>query len=201
MSKRFPRPRGDGPAGPGDGCGGMRVPPPTRGWPPSRGGLLAWARGSPAHAGMARSKGGLNDRSHRFPRPRGDGPLKGPAGPTGPTVPPPTRGWPPRRRIAWRQRDGSPAHAGMAPKRVKGHRRVRWFPRPRGDGPVGTVNCTAIVKVPPPTRGWPRFIQIINSLLSGSPAHAGMAPMAETSGCCRTGFPRPRGDGPQQAAP
>ena len=31
---------------------------------------------------------------------------------------------------------------------------MRWFPRPRGDGPAASSTFTALMMVPPPTRGW-----------------------------------------------
>ena len=52
------------------------------------------------------------------------------------------------------------------------------------------------LEVPPPTRGWSRRLTIRIDSVLGSPAHAGMVPWAGDSRRVRSGFPRPRGDGP-----
>ena len=131
-----------------------------------------------------------------FPRPRGDGPLQGRALGVGVWVPPPTRGWSPSRPALSNRYPGSPAHAGMVLRHMKEVLDRMWFPRPRGDGPVPVTIKTRVAGVPPPTRGWSRFVGRNAQLQLGSPAHAGMDPLLSS---LRTGsirFPRPRGDGP-----
>ena len=72
----FPRPRGDGPRD------GHRLPlrrlvsPPTRGWTSVSVGDWVHMPGFPAHAGMDPQTTPAGPPSGRFPRPRGDGPLR-----------------------------------------------------------------------------------------------------------------------------
>ena len=112
---RFPRPRGDGPRLGTIRWAGIEVPPPTRGWPPARNHCPCRYHGSPAHAGMAPNRSPYELDPDRFPRPRGDGPLMSEDITSAKEVPPPTRGWPPRRYQGIAIGPGSPAHAGMAP--------------------------------------------------------------------------------------
>ncbi len=134
-SWRFPRPRGDGPAGDGIEAGTGMVPPPTRGWPLPMNRGSRHPAGSPAHAGMARQYAGRSLTLFRFPRPRGDGPGLSNEYMGAMLVPPPTRGWLARARLAGFSAAGSPAHAGMAPQPEPGQGWRARFPRPRGDGP------------------------------------------------------------------
>jgi len=180
------------------------------------GGGLWKAWGSPAHAGMAprytvetgggarfpRPRGdgpkaaGISVAQERFPRPRGDGPDPKRDAMVTIMVPPPTRGWPPPEGLSTRRPLGSPAHAGMAPRRASPSCDPTRFPRPRGDGPSGRRSRADIYAVPPPTRGWPRDGIGVRVVVNGSPAHAGMAPPSASPTGCTCGFPRPRGDGP-----
>lgn len=93
----------------------QEVPPPTRGWPPVAACRAGIGRGSPAHAGMARSSDCCRPMVGGFPRPRGDGPHRTCRNHRPRWVPPPTRGWPLRIHPMHILTDGSPAHAGMAP--------------------------------------------------------------------------------------
>ena len=193
---RFPRPRGDGPLTSGGFIEHAEVPPPTRGWPVGRDQLVAWAGGSPAHAGMARHDETPSSPSFWFPRPRGDGPAMKRAKKMGILVPPPTRGWPSPALTPPPFPVGSPAHAGMA----QGHyvyTAVQYrFPRPRGDGPLRRSATRLTILVPPPTRGWPMGDLAPEPRGHGSPAHAGMAPCQRWRCGAFERFPRPRGDGP-----
>ena len=132
-SRRFPRPRGDGPSSRTSPELPSAVSPPTRGWTRHPTSTPPWRRGFPAHAGMdlrcrpgTRAPGG-------FPRPRGDGPSAvaivwssdqvspptrdGPgicsAGIWSRWVSPPTRGWTHHLVTMVHHRTGFPAHAGM----------------------------------------------------------------------------------------
>ncbi len=115
------------------------------------------AQGSPAHAGMAPGLCPPSGRRLRFPRPRGDGPMTPWEYGAGKSVPPPTRGWPRAgsERQRQRQRDGSPANAGMAPDQRVVYQQSGRFPRQRGDGPPTSAGRSSSTGVPPPTRGWP----------------------------------------------
>ena len=109
-----------------------------------------------------------------------------------------------------------PAHAGMDPE----HRDVleleRWFPRPRGDGPLNPASgdacrfprprgdgpCAAIrslqnSRVSPPTRGWTHRLRGHRPTMV-SPPTRGWTLLPYAAGCPE-GFPRPRGDGPDKA--
>ena len=216
-TKRFPRPRGDGPWRAGDPIALHWVPPPTRGWPPERGlpergrpevppptrgwplvGLAAYGLrvGSPAHAGMAPCAASSARPAQWFPRPRGDGPLSRAYLSGADLVPPPTRGWPLKTGPMGHFQRGSPAHAGMAPRNTSWPSLPVRFPRPRGDGPYDDISLAGIQTVPPPTRGWPLCKHVGARSIGGSPAHAGMAPNATPNDLDYEGFPRPRGDGP-----
>jgi len=173
------------------------VPPPTRGW--SR----CWIRspepptGSPAHAGMVPSKAPMQRWKTRFPRPRGDGPGSRNFARKSSRVPPPTRGWSPRRHLVAPPGPGSPAHAGMVldlPINFSGSVR---FPRPRGDGPYEKAKADRRILVPPPTRGWSLPALRLAPRREGSPAHAGMVPVSHMATFEQQRFPRPRGDGPR----
>ena len=114
----------------------------------------------------------------------------------GTTVSPPTRGWTPVEHLIIRRGDGFPAHAGMDPRAAIHWGRVEGFPRPRGDGPSATRPSTYSRMVSPPTRGWTRLVVIQHRVGGGFPAHAGMDLLGVVVGHSRSGFPRPRGDGP-----
>jgi len=116
------------------------------------------------------------------------------------SVPPPTRGWPRQSPTLASRGQGSPAHAGMALTLAARFATVTGFPRPRGDGPGTSKIATIDPAVPPPTRGWPTTIQIVEQQIAGSPAHAGMAPDRASPPSARWWFPRPRGDGPNPKA-
>ncbi len=192
----LPRPRGDGPSLTNMGCRTSRAPPPTRGWtpylmrpdlvrgapPPTRG----WTptrpsrrrlfRGSPAHAGMDPMWKPPRSPSPGLPRPRGDGPLFSWSPSTDHRAPPPTRGWTGHPHGRCHPRHGSPAHAGMDPRRAGASCARARLPRPRGDGPPARLAKARIAWAPPPTRGWTHGNLGSRRTRRGSPAHAGMDP-------------------------
>ncbi len=90
----FPRPRGDGPLLQLRDARGLKVSPPTRGWPADRADARQPLAGFPAHAGMARVSDIVKPHLARFPRPRGDGPPTRQKRQMVSPVSPPTRGWP-----------------------------------------------------------------------------------------------------------
>ena len=176
-SRRFPRPRGDGPLPPSEQFIGSTVSPPTRGWTPPHRHTSSLLRGFPAHAGMDPPQDPAPAQPKGFPRPRGDGPLPDVAAPGHVEVSPPTRGWTSLSRQQGIAIRGFPAHAGMDPQEGARRREADRFPRPRGDGPGHRGSSVFQLQVSPPTRGW---------TLCGKDY-----PRSEI------GFPRPRGDGPQ----
>ena len=196
----LPRPRGDGPAPTWFVFEASSAPPPTRGWTRALLERRHLVGGSPAHAGM--DPWPLRSRSvcTRLPRPRGDGPhavvrLHGPE-----QAPPPTRGWTSSFDSPWRRARGSPAHAGMDPRRRARRRCDRWLPRPRGDGPYRGGHFALQETAPPPTRGWTASRRRRTAPAPGSPAHAGMDPARSGTSAAPRRLPRPRGDGPEALA-
>ena len=195
-SRRFPRPRGDGPTSQDIDYVIDGVSPPTRGWTsPSRFRYRSGA-GFPAHAGMDPTSRRPLWLLHRFPRPRGDGPTEAKAAFVEHWVSPPTRGWTVRRVLDRSVRAGFPAHAGMDPPAPSAPPSVAWFPRPRGDGPPLIRRGQPVGWVSPPTRGWTPGIQHEPAAERGFPAHAGMDPPFFAHPMDAGRFPRPRGDGP-----
>ena len=193
---RFPRPRGDGPAGWLAQYNGNRVSPPTRGWTVDAPTTAPIRSGFPAHAGMDRRGSRRAGCRSWFPRPRGDGPERERIPLVDPRVSPPTRGWTRAPMGDLPTGQGFPAHAGMDQLRPRDRGgRVR-FPRPRGDGPREASPEAFRSTVSPPTRGWTRSPSRRPATCRGFPAHAGMdLSRAQEGQTCR-GFPRPRGDGP-----
>ena len=191
----FPRLRGDGP-----GTGSMLsivtlVPPPARGWSPTRGQFYATRCGSPACAGMVPGRKLVHRAFHRFPRLRGDGPARHHPGQLRQMVPPPARGWSHSRAALEASLRGSPACAGMVPRPGRCTISITGFPRLRGDGPGESSYDAAACEVPPPARGWSLVVRQCSSGLSGSPACAGMVPPPPPQSCAGRWFPRLRGDG------
>ncbi len=111
-------------------------------------------------------------------------------------VPPPARGWSPWASRSPRSGAGSPACAGMVPRRPAPHSHRPRFPRLRGDGPPRFEGAVAGTPVPPPARGWSRWRANATATGCGSPACAGMVPYGVGRIDYAAGFPRLRGDGP-----
>ncbi len=172
----LPRPRGDGPSRRMFSRRSCPAPPPTRGWTRARCGTDQDRPGSPAHAGMD-PLGPVSPRPEdRLPRPRGDGPHAIQSLLFARSAPPPTRGWTRHARSDRGSCRGSPAHAGMDPRRFAGRSACSGLPRPRGDGPVLFPHLRKGEGAPPPTRGWTPRASYSSSVIVGSPAHAGMDP-------------------------
>ena len=134
FSVRLPRPRGDGPGGRHNCARSDKAPPPTRGWTGAPRHERIRVPGSPAHAGMDRSRRASRAGAGGLPRPRGDGPDADPSNGCPEVAPPPTRGWTRRDRGLGVSAPGSPAHAGMDRRRRLSRETIRRLPRPRGDG-------------------------------------------------------------------
>ncbi len=93
----FPRTRGDGPWPVVVRACPLRVPPHSRGWSRFRLGLPHFPRGSPALAGMVPRTPCSMGPASRFPRTRGDGPVRAHVFGMRKMIPPQTRGHSPRR--------------------------------------------------------------------------------------------------------
>ncbi len=114
--------------------------------------------------------------------------------------PPPTRGRTLSRRPARAPTGVAPAHAGMDPPTHAVDGAASSRPRPRGDGPHPSGDPTPSAESPPPTRGWTHVALPKHAKKRVAPAHAGMDPSSIVRRACRQGRPRPRGDGPHDAA-
>ena len=191
----FPRERGDGPLGKDDPDIGIRFPPRARGWTQRS---LTGCTGtgvSPASAGMDRASHDFPFTFTRFPRERGDGPVRirgcSPICP----FPPRARGWTPGAGRAGRCRTVSPASAGMDPRGLPAGRVPVRFPRERGDGPSKTDQLGTGHVFPPRARGWTHDLVVLGDGRNVSPASAGMdRPSLEESCCPPLTFP-PRARG------
>ena len=96
---------------------------------------------------------------------------------------------------------GSPAHAGMDPKRAAVLDFLFRLPRARGDGPRPQSACPWPSGAPPRTRGWTPRVPSTRPQRHGSPAHAGMDPEWGFRRLDLRRLPRARGDGPQGSRP
>ncbi len=154
--RRLPRAGGDGPCGRADGRRRCRAPPRRRGWTPRRDLRARLRRGSPAQAGMDPPPTRSSPPSARLPRAGGDGPGDGQHRHRGRVAPPRRRGWTRTHRGNGRRPGGSPAQAGMDPRRADHRRASRRLPRAGGDGPYTACRRVEEAAAPPRRRGWTR---------------------------------------------
>ena len=192
----FPRARGDRPRRHQAGSCAGAVPPRTRGSSRHKRRPHQRGVGSPAHAGIVPSLGLEEYRWTRFPRARGDRPSSWKWSRTLLKVPPRTRGSSPAVKGVVVGVQGSPAHAGIVPRRVPSGPEGGRFPRARGDRPTPAATRRDRPRVPPRTRGSSLGRPVTRDLGTGSPAHAGIVPARTTRGSRRWRFPRARGDRP-----
>ena len=194
----FPRTRGDGPWRGRTRRRRGEVPPHPRGWSFARRCAAVGGFGSPAPAGMVPPAPARSRCFAGFPRTRGDGPYLAGRFWLLSRVPPHPRGWSHGSVDPEVHHRGSPAPAGMVPTLGDAGVLRDRFPRTRGDGPRRASSAVGSRPVPPHPRGWSRPVALAGSGRMGSPAPAGMVPerALEPQGCC--GFPRTRGDGPNQ---
>ncbi len=175
-SLRLPRPRGDAPSRSTLNTSSSGAPPPTRGCTRDVELRRAWSHGSPAHAGMHRIRSRRPRCSEWLPRPRGDAPVSANYVIDLKLAPPPTRGCTHVPDRIDKMDRGSPAHAGMHPRRAIPLPCGSGLPRPRGDAPPNFDPVTRQDAAPPPTRGCTRHLRSCRLSEVGSPAHAGMHP-------------------------
>ena len=152
--------------------------------------------GSPAPAGMDPRRSSTLGRADGLPRTRGDGPPPGKPKFAIFAAPPHPRGW--TRPVSWPFAGilGSPAPAGMDPELIRPGCLAPRLPRTRGDGPGTGQNFDAVNEAPPHPRGWTFSGSELAPFAHGSPAPAGMDPVASASSTRRSRLPRTRGDGP-----
>src|SRR5688500_13280797 len=90
----------------------------------------------------------------RLPRSRGDGPSTPSRGSSDSSAPPLARGWTLDALARLVELLGSPARAGMDPRRGCAPRRSARLPRSRGDGPDRFFSEYRAPPAPPLARGW-----------------------------------------------
>ena len=178
-NRAAPRTRGDGPEQFRDNLLWLRAPPHTRGWTEESRGETEAEAGSPAHAGMDRSRSGRARGRSGLPHTRG-WTLGVPVLGLSVVGSPHTRGWTVDQLPADANVHGSPAHAGMDLGVFVCPHGDHGLPRTRGDGP--------------------RWGRRAPPMECGSPAHAGMDPRRAGSRRATWRLPRTRGDGPKRNA-
>ena len=174
----------------------IRFPPHSRGWTLPVGIDAGGCLVSPALAGMDPPPAPESPRHPGFPRTRGDGPLRHYPTSCAPAFPPHSRGW-----THWLVRVGlgvgvSPALAGMDPERRPRLLQFLRFPRTRGDGPPPPTCSPGPGPFPPHSRGWTPHELHLQRTRIVSPALAGMDRRRSGPRPSPRGFPRTRGDGP-----
>ncbi len=192
----LPRVRGDGPGLSVGVSDTGAAPPRARGWTLFTTRLPRAVDGSPACAGMDPCIRRGVGSGRRLPRVRGDGPDAPPLGPGDMTAPPRARGWTVELADVAADAAGSPACAGMDPRRLHPRLRLQGLPRVRGDGPQGRSARRRPGWAPPRARGWTRDELLKAVKAKGSPACAGMDPCGPGAWGFRPRLPRVRGDGP-----
>ena len=192
----LPRACGDGPHVDSMVTTTERAPPRLRGWTRARPIPGGQAEGSPALAGMDRSRASGRSFPLRLPRACGDGPQAGGRTRRMMRAPPRLRGWTPRRDREERQSRGSPALAGMDPASRSSAWTRSGLPRACGDGPQLGRDPRASPVAPPRLRGWTRVGVARAGGGGGSPALAGMDPSGRSGKATNTWLPRACGDGP-----
>ena len=196
MRTSFPRTRGDGPEAAVPRALREWFPPHSRGWTALRQSGRHPEIVSPALAGMDPGRCLFVGDFVRFPRTRGDGPLRVWHREVDSTFPPHSRGWtlaPEADRLA---DTVSPALAGMDRMMTPPAYASRSFPRTRGDGPTTGPSARRAIRFPPHSRGWTPARASTTSSTRVSPALAGMDLAEPIQDMIATGFPRTRGDGP-----
>ena len=132
----------------------------------------------------------------RLPRTRGDGPGDTSCSAVRISAPPHARGWTPLPEFRRSPAAGSPARAGMDPRRRNRRSSGRGLPRTRGDGPPRGAKWERDPAAPPHARGWTLSHARDDAAGSGSPARAGMDRAPLRARGRRRRLPRTRGDGP-----
>ncbi len=126
----------------------------------------------------------------------GDGPAPRRARRRRSEAPPRGRGWTHVGVVGHRQRDGSPAWAGMDPSTRACRSTSCRLPRVGGDGPSMATRPISCTVAPPRGRGWTRGTAPDGEGPGGSPAWAGMDPVASSALPPNSWLPRVGGDGP-----
>ncbi len=193
---RLPRARGDRPSFAACTMSRASAPPRTRGSASSTLMSIVPIDGSPAHAGIGRTKRTDDALSRRLPRARGDRPHLPSELHRCYLAPPRTRGSARFRIRRPHGGGGSPAHAGIGPASSRSGSGFWRLPRARGDRPMTRGSRLTDSAAPPRTRGSALRQREEPHLGKGSPAHAGIGRTACAWAPCATWLPRARGDRP-----
>ncbi len=110
----FPHPRGDGPECHQLKSEAAKISPPAWGWPEGRLRALHTIPDFPTRVGMARRRQALQSPRHRFPHPRGDGPVPVPKSMGDLPISPPAWGWPEWQNKWQSAVEDFPTRVGMA---------------------------------------------------------------------------------------
>ena len=194
---RLPRTRGDRPARQRLGKRTVTAPPHPRGSTPDAIRTALRCRGSPAPAGIDPMPSPRASASCRLPRTRGDRPRLSDARPPVPRAPPHPRGSTLALSAAVHFKEGSPAPAGIDPRRPSPSRPRRRLPRTRGDRPLAGSGQRFTGPAPPHPRG--STLRAARRAIGrcGSPAPAGIDPRSDRAIISGCGLPRTRGDRPK----
>jgi len=152
--------------------------------------------GSPARAGIDPTSSPLRAGFAWLPRTRGDRPCRGRGSSSAGSAPPHARGSTRRRAALPEAARGSPARAGIDPCSTRRDWIGTGLPRTRGDRPCPSF-CWATSSVAPPhARGsTPAKVSTPPDTV-GSPARAGIDPLATAFPTLFARLPRTRGDRP-----
>ncbi len=156
--RRLPRLRGDGPVLVPSAPTPSPAPPPTRGWTQANvRSLQALLAPPPTRGWTLPTSDPYSWIRRRLPRLRGDGPHIGISASQHRSGSPAYAGMDPRRPCAAIPDTGSPAYAGMDPSATPMQMAFSRLPRLRGDGPSNGLARLSLKLAPPPTRGWTQF--------------------------------------------
>ncbi len=175
LNRRFPHPRGDGPATDSASSATAKISPPAWGWPEWQIRARQRTRDFPTRVGMARHPNREMPDHGRFPHPRGDGPRSFAAHPVHFRISPPAWGWPAHTRAISNVVSDFPTRVGMARGGIGMHCSMYGFPHPRGDGPLFTISDDNSRAISPPAWGWPAVIVWVFAPCVDFPTRVGMA--------------------------
>ncbi len=175
----------------------LAAPPHPRGSTPYVPEFLTRVQGSPAPAGIDLSATNAAGSQSGLPRTRKDRPDANSTIPMSPPAPPHPRGSTPGYATHPRVAPGSPAPAGIDPRRRNPlPRRVR-LPRTRGDRPEAVPVDEGDDPAPPHPRGSTQTDRDHANTHAGSPAPAGIDPEPRLPDAAAPRLPRTRGDRPR----
>ncbi len=198
-STRLPRTRWDRPQMVQEGFDEFLAPPHARGSTPGvapSSPARAWIDPAPPHARGSPARAGIDPfpaTPSWLPRTRGDRPVIEAVDRLVKTAPPHARGSTPDDVRAVHGTVGSPARAGIDPRREGDTRRIDpgtiRLPRTRGDRPLIEAVDRLVKWAPPHARGSTPCSRLDRRVYAGSPARAGIDPSTGQRPQVRRGSP------------